>query len=192
MIARITNFASKENQIIDWDNDLYLIASNNLINCEENGEKYYSDCYKEALEGLLEQLDLLLQKYPDALNEEIVLKKASALMKYVKRKGFTLNNCYSYFNEEKRKIDVPCDIKKRAYGIRTLYDRWDNLLVNITGYDLTASGIIYNKNQLNSKYMYGRLTNFKMVHKNCCGSYVFDEETLTYLEPKIKNLTRHL
>ena len=192
MIARITNFASKENQIIDWDNDLYFIASNNLISCEENGEKYYSDWFKETTEGLLEQLNLLLQKYPDALNEEIVLKKARALMKYVKEKGFTLNNCYSYFNEEKRKIDVPCDIKKRSYGIRTLYDRWDNLLVNITGYDLTASGIIYNKNQLNLKYMYGRLTNFKMVHKNCCGSYVFDEETLTYLEPKIKNLTRHL
>ncbi len=47
MIARITSFASKENQIIDWDNDLYFIASNNLISCEENGEKYYSDWFKE-------------------------------------------------------------------------------------------------------------------------------------------------
>ena len=26
---------------------------------------------------------------------------------------------------------MPCDIKKRAYGIRTLYDRWDNKLVTI-------------------------------------------------------------
>lgn len=66
------------------------------------------------------------------------------------------------------------------------------LLVNITGYDLTATGIIYNKNQLDLKYMHGSLTNFKMVHKDCCGSYVFDDEALTYLEPTIKHLTKHL
>lgn len=30
MIARITNFASKENQIIDWEDSLFYVTSNVL------------------------------------------------------------------------------------------------------------------------------------------------------------------
>lgn len=186
MIARITNFASKENQIIDWDNEFYAVTS---IHLKMNNKKYF-DLHKEELDRLLEQLNLLLEKYPDALNEKTVLKKASSLVKYSKEKGFTLSNLYSYFNEEKKNIDRAFDIKKSTYGIRTLYDRWDNLLVNITGYDLTSSGIIYNKNELYFKCSSGNFDSFKLIHRDCCASYIYDEKALTYLNPKI--LTRHL
>ncbi len=186
MIARITNFASKENQIIDWEDSLFYITSNDLEKTDEN----YLNMNKEELTRLLEQLNLLVQKYPDALKEENILKKSKALMKYAKEKGFTLSNCYSYFNEEKRKIDGSWDIKKSTYGIRTLYDRWDNKLVTITGYDSTASGVIYYKNQLNLKFRNRKLDNFKLVYRDVCGVSVFDKEALTYLEPKI--LTKHL
>ena len=186
MIARITNFASKENQIIDWEDSLFYVTSNVL----EKTDEIYLNMNKEELERLLKQLDLLLQKYPDALKEENILKKSKALIKYAKEKDFTLSNCYSYINEEKRKIDGPWDIKKSTYGIRTLSDRWDNKLVTITGYDSTASGVIYYKNQLNLKFRNRKLDNIKMVHKDVCGVYVFGKETLTYLEPKL--LTKHL
>ena len=43
MIARITNFASKENQLIDWGNEFYAVTS---IHLKMNNKKYF-DLHKE-------------------------------------------------------------------------------------------------------------------------------------------------
>lgn len=48
------------------------------------------------------------------------------------------------------------------------------------------------KKELDLKYMFGMLTNFKMIRKGCNCSYIYGEEILTYLEFKTKLLIKHL
>ena len=68
---------------------MFYITSNDLEKTDEN----YLNMNKEELTRTLEQLNLLVQKYPDALKEENILKKSKALMKYAKEKDY-LSNCY--------------------------------------------------------------------------------------------------
>ena len=60
MIARITSFASKENQIIEWDERIPTI----IYVFNEYVEKMY--------ERLLNQLYWLLEKYPDVSEQELM------------------------------------------------------------------------------------------------------------------------
>ena len=72
MIARITNFANREDKVIGCD-----ARGVNLITLDkiERNENYVSLYSKENLEDLLSEFYLLLEKYPDALSDEIILKR---------------------------------------------------------------------------------------------------------------------
>lgn len=62
MIARITNFSSKENQIIEWEDRIPRIQSK------------WNDFSESMFNRLLEQFNLLLDKYPDSLRDDVILK----------------------------------------------------------------------------------------------------------------------
>ncbi len=63
MIARITNFSSKENQIIEWEDRIPRIQSK------------WNDFSESMFNRLLEQFNLLLDKYPNSLRDDVILKK---------------------------------------------------------------------------------------------------------------------
>ena len=63
MIARITNFSSKENQIIEWEDRIPRIQSK------------WNDFSESMFKRLLEQNNLLLDKYPNSLRDDVILKK---------------------------------------------------------------------------------------------------------------------
>lgn len=145
MIARITSFAKKENQIVDWLNIVGVYDIDYL----ENLKKLISDVGREELDRLLRQLEILLRKYPEALNEENILKRSRALIEYVKDRNLTLNNCYSYINGQKGEIydDTKIgEVNRSIYGIRVFHNLTlggDDIV--ITGYDSTTSGNIWQK-----------------------------------------------
>ena len=62
MIARITNFSSKENKIIEWEDRIPRIQSK------------WNDFSESMFNRLLEQFNLLLDKYPDSLRDDVILK----------------------------------------------------------------------------------------------------------------------
>lgn len=62
MIARITNFSSKENQIIEWEDRIPRIQSK------------WNDFSESMFNRLLEQFNLLLDKYPNSLRDDVILK----------------------------------------------------------------------------------------------------------------------
>ena len=135
MIARITSFAKKENQIVDWLNIVGVYDIDYL----ENLKELISDVGREELDRLLRQLEILLRKYPEALNEENILKRSRALIEYVKDRNLTLNNCYSYINGQKGEIyeDTKIgEVNRSIYGIRVFHNLTlggDDIV--ITGYD---------------------------------------------------------
>ena len=94
MIARITSFAKKENQIVDWLNIVGVYDIDYL----ENLKELISDVGREELDRLLRQLEILLRKYPEALNEENILKRSRALIEYVKDRNLTLNRVVRKLN----------------------------------------------------------------------------------------------
>lgn len=179
MRERIVNFANKENQLINW-NRLTSIHYNRLFD------------FEQELENLLGQLNLLLEKYPDALKQESVLKKSKALVEYAKKHDFTLSNCYSYSNTVKVPIKMALDVGKYSYGIRTLID--DSIfypsIVTVTCYTSTASGFIIDKDQLNLRIRYGELGYSNFVHQESKGTFIYDKNVLSDLKPNI--LTKHL
>lgn len=186
MIARTVNFASRENQIIDW----YMTVPETLYVSERD---YSALSYKEDLEKLLKQVDILIDKYPDALNEGTILRKARILTEYAKENNHTLSTCYSYYNEEKSDLKIRSDVRKQSYGIRILPTNFDeiNKCITVTGYDATSSGIILSKSELKLKLNKNRLDYFNMTYMdNCYMNFALGNETLTYLEPRI--LTKHL
>ena len=91
----------------------------------------------------------MLRKYPEALNEENILKRSRALIEYVKDRNLTLNNCYSYINGQKGEIykDTKIgEVNQSIYGIRVFHNiTWGGDDIVITGYDSTTSGNIWQK-----------------------------------------------
>lgn len=86
MIARVTNFANKENQTVEWRERISNI-------------KYDQDDYQEhQFKLFLKQLYLLLYKYPDSLKDDVILIKYQELKKYAKDNKTSINNLYSYYN----------------------------------------------------------------------------------------------
>lgn len=179
MRARIVNFADKENQLINW-NRFTSIHYNSSFDLEQE------------LETLLGQLDLLLEKYPDALKQESILKKSQALVEYAKKNGFTLSNCYSYSNTVKVPTKMAFDIGKYSYGIRTLVDDsiFNPIIVTVTCYTSTASDYIVDKDQLNLRICYGELGYLNLVHQESGGTFIYDKNVLSSFKPNI--LTKHL
>lgn len=141
MIARITNFASKENQIIEWDERIPKI-------------RYDWDDYQEhQFKLFLNQFYLLLEKYPDSLKDDVILRKYQELKKYAKDNKTAINNLYSYYNKVKLEDVLRGDPKTNIYGVRVLpIDCYPNYnCITITGYNSTAGGILLSKEELKLK-----------------------------------------
>ena len=177
MRERIVNFANKENQLINWIP---------WVRCRTSSD------FEKELEILLGQFNLLLEKYPDALEKETVLKKTKALLEYAKKRGFTLSNCYSYSNTEKIPIKRILDIGKYSYGIRTLIDTsgFGPITITITEYTSTVSNYIVDKDQLNLELYAGKLQYLNMIHRESTGTFVYDGDVHSSFKPNI--LTKHL
>lgn len=194
MIARITNFASKENQIIDWYDEVPEVTSSAI----EEGRKSRYDAFtdKERLEQLLEQLNILLEEYPDALREENILNKYKTLVEYANSKRIALNNCYSYSNKEKIE-NGEWNVKGCSYGIRILPNNWDKYnCITITGYNTNETGFIVGKKELKLKLKRDNLLErynlyyINMSYVDSLKSEFYSGEVLSYLVPKL--LTKHL
>ena len=186
MIARITNFANREDKLIGFDARRVEFITLEKIESNENYVSLYS---KEDLEDLLSEFYLLLEKYPDALSEETILKRYEQLKKYVKEKNFSIANCYSYYDS--RRINYH---QTSTYGIRMIPDT-TNLLNNADiqimkyGYFDNSSNLF--KEQLNlSLDIYGDLHYNSLIMCDGISVDVLDREALTYLKPNI--LTKHL
>ena len=141
MIARITNFASKENKIIDWDERIPKIRYE------------WRDFNISIYNTLIEQFYLLLEKYPDCLKDEVIMKKYQQLKKYAKEHKIAINNLYSYSNRVELDDVLRGNPKNNIYGIRIIpidYGYTDGY-ITITNYNTTTSGILLDKNELKLK-----------------------------------------
>ena len=182
MIARITNFAKKEDKLIGFDARRVEFITLEKIESNENYVSLYS---KEYLEDLLSEFYFLLEKYPDALSEETILKRYEQLKKYAKENNVSIANCYSY-----------CDRKKINYnqtstcGIRMIHDDTNTTAIQIIKYDYFDNGFIFSKEQLNLALNYGNLYYNSLIMCDGCCMEILDREALTYLKPNI--LTKHL
>lgn len=187
MLARVINFSDRENQIIEWYDNVPEVTLNNL------GEQLKSSPLKnqdeEELKKLLEQLNILLAIYPKALDDDTIFKRFELLIEYVNRMNLTLSNCFSYFNEEKYMYLDSSDVKKSIYGIR-IVPQSNYKHITITGYDTNLFEEIVSKKELMLKLTEKGLDYIKMTHNDACASYVFTEDVLSYLKPSI--LTKHL
>ena len=182
MIARITNFANREDKLIGFDARRVEFITLEKIESNENYVSLYS---KEDLEDLLSEFYLLLEKYPDALSEETILKRYEQLKKYVKEKNFSIANCYSYC--DRKRIDYN---QSSTCGIRMIPDAANTTAIQITKYDYFDNGFIFSKEQLNLALNYGNLYYNSLIMCDGCCMEILDREALTYLKPKI--LTKHL
>ena len=176
MIARVVNFASRENQIIDWYEVMPKVASfsdEEICNIMDFG--------KSKLENILRQLDLLIKEYPDALNESTILRKARILMEYAKVHNASLNNCYSYFNEEKEEKEI-----KSVYGIRILPNKWNsiNKCITISQYNSTED-MFLSKSELRLRLNGKGLNYINMTYMNSLITYIFSGEDLLYMNPEL-------
>ena len=138
MIARITNFTNMENQTIDWNERIPKIRY------EWRG--FNISIYNT----LIEQFYLLLEKYPDSLKDEVIIKKYQELKKYAKEHKTAINNLYSYSNRVELDDVLRGNPKNNIYGIRIIpidYGYTDGY-ITITNYNTTASGILLDKNEL--------------------------------------------
>ena len=181
MIARITNFANREDKIMGFGARKVNLITLDKIKKNENYVSLYS---KEKLDDLLSEFYFLLEKYEDALNEKIILKRYEQLKKYARENNASIANCYSY-----------CDRKRINYnqsstcGIRMIPDDINNIAIQIIKYDYFDNGFIFSKDQLNVSLSYENLYYNSLIM--CDGGCVeiLDREALTYLKPKI--LTKH-
>lgn len=120
MIARITNFSSKENQIIEWEDRIPRIQSK------------WNDFSESMFNRLLEQFNLLLDKYPNSLRDDVILKKQQELKKYAKDNKTAISNCYSYCNKDKE------NSRTNTYGIRIVPKKFYSTVITITSYNSTS------------------------------------------------------
>ena len=177
MIARITDFTKKENQVKDWHVDL-------LRNHVD--EIRPEDCYilfGYLIEEMLNEFYLLLEKYPEALEDKTVLNKYKQLKKYADEHNLSINNCYSYLDKVKKNYD-----SFNYYGIRTVPDL-GNVSISVVKYK-TYGSLVFEKNNFNLKLIDSKLKFEGLFMGNSTWNHVLDSESLSYLEPKI--LTKHL
>lgn len=149
MIAKTFDFTKEEN--IKFQGDY----------CE--GVLIGDDIEIDEVELLLKKFDLLLKKYPNALNKGEIIKTYNMLKDYSKRNRVSLRDCYSYYDtddgliEKNYRFNVndyyheSYDLNSiNKYGIRmvpTIYQgQFD---VNITKYSMTSDKRFEGKSQLN-------------------------------------------
>ena len=181
MIARITNFTERENVIADWGVTRVSLVT---LDKTKRNEDYVSSYSIKILEAMLNELNLLLEKYPDALKKEVVLEKYKQLKKYAMEHNTTLNACYSYCDRQNI-----CYNQFYSYGIRMIPTNIDTS-VQITRYGLFNDSFLFAKEELNLQLIQGELKYNNLIIGEQTSTDILDREALTYLKPNI--LTKHL
>ena len=171
MIARITNFTSKENQIVEWDERIPSII-----------DTEWYDYEKELFDRLLGQLYILLDKYPNSLKDDVILKKYQELKKYAKENKAALNNCYSYYNKRETESSVKGNDKINSYGIRVVPKEFYHTGITITSYNST-NGVLLSKDELKLKLEKDSLYYTSMMTRDSSVTFIYEKE---------KKLIRHL
>ena len=171
MIARITNFASKENQMIEWDERIPKI-----IDIE------WYDYEKELFNRLLGQFYILLDKYPDSLKDDVILKKYQELKKYAKENKTAISNCYSYYNKGKTGSSVKGNDKINSYGISIVPKEFYHTGITITSYNST-NGVLLSKDELKLKLEKDSLYYTSMMTRDSSVTFIYEKE---------KKLIKHL
>ena len=181
MIARITNYTDKENKVIDWG-----IASFNLVTLDkiEENDDYVFSCSRKVLEEMLNEFYLLLEKYPNALENKTILENYEKLIKYAKKHSTTVSSCYSYC--DRKEI---CYNQVYSYGIRIVPTNIDTS-IKITRYASFDDSFVFGKDELNLKLIDKELNYTGMIISDDTSNTILDREALTYIKPKI--LTKHL
>lgn len=186
MIARITNFANREDKLIAFDARRVDFITLDKVKRNEN---YVSEYPKEEINELLYEFYLLLEEYPNALSGKMILKKYTQLKKYVQKNNVSMAGCYSYYDS--RRINYH---QISTYGIRMIPDT--TTLLDDTDIQITKYGYFDNssnpfKNQLNlSLDINGNLHYNSLIMCDGISMDILDREALIYLKPDI--LTKHL
>ena len=175
MVDRITNLAEKENKIIDMYENIPKIIQDprKSSSCIDKDKE---DGYREELNRLLEQLNLMLEIYPDALKKRTILRKTKELIEYVKEGNLALSTCYSYFNEKKK--DFP-------FYYRVFDELFNPPTMIYTSYGTSESGITLCKSELRLKLEENQLNYVNMTHSNWSKIDVYNKDVLNYLNPDI-------
>ncbi len=167
MIARITNFANREDKLIAFDARRVDFITLDKVKRNEN---YVSE-------------------YPNALSGKTILKNYTQLKKYVQKNNVSMAGCYSYYDS--RRINYH---QISTYGIRMIPDT--TTLLDDTDIQITKYGYFDNssnpfKNQLNlSLDINGNLHYNSLIMCDGISMDILDREALIYLKPDI--LTKHL
>ena len=181
MIARITNFTERENIIADWGTRRLSLVTLDKTKINEDYVSLYS---KDVLKEMLNELYLLVEKYPDALKEGVILEKYEQLKKYTMKHNTILNACYSYCDRQRI-----CYNQFYSYGIRMIPTNIDTS-VQITRYGLFDDSYLFAKEELNLQLIQNKLNYNSLIIGEQTSTVILDREALTYLKPNI--LTKHL
>lgn len=177
MIARTTDFSAIEDKFIGFDAQRV-----NFITLGEGGD--YGLYFKDELKVLLNAFYLLLEKYPDALREETILKRYEQLKSYALKRNAPIANCQSYCDRRRTRNQVS------RRGIRMIPNADDSAAIQITNYDFSNDGLPFSKSQLNLALYNEKLCYNSLIIWDGCSMEIADRKSLTYLKPNI--LTKHL
>ena len=125
---------------------------------------------------------MLLEKYPDSLKEEVILKKYQELKKYAKENKTAINNCYSYYNKGITESSIKENTKINSYGIRIVPKKSYPTCLTITSYNST-SGILLSKDELKLKLNKDGIYYTSMMTM---------DSSVTFIYKKEKKLVKHL
>ncbi len=173
MIARITNLSKLDNKTVEWDERIPMILDS------------VNNFTEKRFRKILEQLYLLVEKYPDSLKDDVILKKYQELKKYAKDNKVAINNLYSYYNKEELGNVLRGNPKTSIYGIRVVpkdcYPYYS--CITITGYNSTAGGVLLSKDELKLKLTKERIGCISMMNMDSGITFIYDGE---------KKLVKHL
>jgi|GEM_PF-5942546 len=178
----ITNFSTKENQrfIYSTMETPSIITTDEVIKHNLCRYNYFEDIY-----NLKKQFAVLIESYPDALNNEVVLASYQKLQKYATKNRVSLENCYSYRNKEYNPNYREGEVKWSDFGIRIIPDfRTVNIkYIDITGYHFLASRDLIAKHRLILKDKSGVVTNYNMTIADI-NEFIFEKDAVDYIEKK--------
>lgn len=177
----ITNFSTKENKrFTNFMRIPHIITTNDVINYNLCNLNYFENIY-----NLKKEFALLIENYPEALNDDMILASYQKLQKYASKNKVSLENCYSYRNKEYNPNYRKGEIKWSDYGIKIIPDSIITGIkyIDITGYHFFANRDLMAKHQLILKSKDGVITNYNMTLADSV-EFIFTKDALDYIEKK--------
>lgn len=170
MEKQITNFTDYENQMLDFTLETPTLIIRDLDN------------YLEEFSTLKKQFELLIESYPNILDNDIININYQQLLEYVKQNNAALANCYNFYNKEDDD-----NYSYTEYGIRIIPNKNFSSIshITITGYEFFKNNNIPNRKcQLNLKTREKTVKNYNMTIDDI-GKCILDSDALNHLEKKI-------